>query len=59
MVKNLPSNAGDSGLIPGQELRSHKLQDQQPECSFLLQLRPETAKNKEILEKKKKIHSAH
>ena len=31
VVKNLPSSAGDSGLIPGQELRSHKLQDQQPE----------------------------
>ena len=30
-VKNLPANAGDLGLIPGQELRSHKLQDQQPE----------------------------
>ena len=26
VVKNLPSNAGDEGLIPGGELRSHKPQ---------------------------------
>ena len=58
MVKNLLSNAVDMGSIPGQELRSHVVEQLSPHTAItelahlnkkeacVLQVRPDTAKNK-------------
>ena len=61
VVKNLPFNAGDAGLIPGQgteiphttgQLSPHASTREKPTChndrSCTPQLRPDTAKNKYI-----------
>ena len=68
VVKNLPCNAGDSGMIPGQGTQVPRAAEQlsphtttrasvgRNERSHVLQLRPDTAEEKNI--KKKKAGSA-